>query len=144
MSEMERNLALTRDVYASWSASSGTDGATLLDLMTDDVRWGSLANGAPGAEFAVDTVGKDGVRQYLTSLAAEWTLDYYEVDELIADRDRVIALARCGWTNRATGKSVRTPKCDVFRFRDGKIAEFRAYYDTASVRSAATHDDDTG
>ena len=82
--------------------------------------------------------------KFLAALAAQWTMDYYEIDELIADRDRVIALTRCGWTNRSTGKSVRTPNCDVFRFRDGRIAEFHTCYDTASVRSAATHDDDTG
>ena len=140
MTEVERNLAVTRQIYALWSGSRGEDSAPLLELMTEDIRWGSLASGAPGAEFTVDTVGKQGVRDYLSALVAGWSMDYHELDELIADRDRVIALSHCGWTNRATGKSIRTPKCDVFRFRDGKIAEFYEYYDTARLRGAASHD----
>jgi uncharacterized protein len=49
-----------------------------------------------------------------------------------------VMLGRCSWRYKKTGKVVSTPKCDSWRFANGKAVEFYEYFDTAQVHAAAT------
>ena len=59
-----------------------------------------------------------------------------EMDEYIAQGDRVVVIGRMAWRNRATGKVAETPKLDVWRLRDGKAVDFVEFYDTARAAAA--------
>ena len=57
--------------------------------------------------------------------------------KLCADNIAFGSLGRCTFRYKKTGKVVSTPKCDSWRFANGKAVEFYEYYDIAQVHAAA-------
>lgn len=138
MSEKD-NVGILKRGYELWSESKGEASEYWFELMDDNVCWASTVDErSPGMEFAVDCQSKEGVVQYFETLAKTWEMENCHVEEYIAQGDRVVVLGSCKWKNRSTGKSVETKKVDVFRMSDGKIVDFREYYDTAKAIAAAT------
>lgn len=138
MTAEEKNVQLLRKGYALWNSETGaTEGVRYwLNLLADDVRWRSLANGVPGLEFTGRCHSKAEVQGYFEVLGANWELIEYRTDEYIAQGDRVVMLGACKWKSNRTGKLVESPKADVFRFRDGKVVDFMEFYDTAAALAA--------
>ena len=131
------NVELLRRAYDLWNDSKANSVDHWLDLVADDVRWRSLAAGATGMEFTRDYDSKAGVEKYFADLGRQWAMNYYTVDEFIAQGDRVVMVGRCGWRNKQTGATIDTPKVDILTIRDSRIVEFFELYDTAKVLSAA-------
>jgi len=50
------------------------------------------------------------------------------MDAVLASRDIVIIYQTITFTAKATGKGGTLPVCELFRFRDGKVVEWRAHY----------------
>jgi uncharacterized protein len=111
-----------------------------LSLMTDDIQFRSLAAGAPKMEFTRASTCKEEVKSYLAQLTSDWEMIQYEIDEYIAQGDRVVALGSCAFRNKRTGKVLDTTKADFHKFRNGKICEFFEFYDTAQAIAQATAD----
>jgi ketosteroid isomerase-like protein len=126
-----------KDAYRQWHDSKGGSVDAWLDLMTDDVRVYSLAAGAPGAEFTAATTSKKDFRRYFEGLLGDWEMINYKTVEFIADDDHVAVRGSTAWRNRKTGRIVDTPKANFWTFRDGKIAEFHEFYDTAALIAGA-------
>ena len=135
--EADQNIAVLREGYARWSDSRCSSIDHWLDMMADDFRFRSVADGAPGLEFITSDCGKDGLRRYLEGIAAEWEMLHFRVADLIADGDRVVAVVDSGWRNKATGKSLNLPMVNVWRFRGGRPIEYLEVYDTAKLVAAA-------
>ena len=110
----------------------------LIAVFDDDVRFGSLGRGAEPVTFTAPRVGKKHMRGYFEELLLNWNMIHYTIDYMIAEGDRVAAIGSTAWTCKATGKSVETPKVDVWLFKDGRAVEFYEYFDTAQVFAAAT------
>ena len=138
MSSEANNVAMLKDAYQRWHDSKAGSVDHWLNLMTDDVKFRSLAAGAVEMHFTRDSSNKDEVKRYFAGLTSDWEMIYYRVDEYIAQGDRVVALSQVSFKHKKTGKQLVTPKADFHRFRDGKICEFFEYYDTASAIAAAT------
>ncbi|MEC5145963.1 nuclear transport factor 2 family protein [Chitinophaga sp. 212800010-3] len=87
-----------------------------LSFCTDDVVW----------TFVGDRIlqGKEAVRQYMTTAYAEPPA--FIVENLIAEGDFVTALGKISMKNE-NGVKVHYTYCDVWRFRDGKMAELTAF-----------------
>jgi ketosteroid isomerase-like protein len=83
---------------------------------TEDMEW----------EFVGDRTlkGKEAVRQYMKAAYVE--PPRFRVDHLIAEGDFVTALGDIEMKDE-TGRLVRSAYCDVWRVRDGKLAELRAF-----------------
>ena len=64
-------------------------------------------------------------------------MEFYQVNEFVAQGGRVVALCECSWTNKRTGKLVTLPKVDVWFFENGKVTEFMEYFDTHTAVEAA-------
>ena len=62
---------------------------------------------------------------------------HYTIDQYVEQDDVVCAIGSTSWTNKQTGKTIDTPKVDVWRFKDGKAVAFFEYYDTAALRDAS-------
>lgn len=137
MAHEPSNVATLKDAYHRWHDSKAGSVDHWLNLMTDDVQFGSLAVGAVEMQFTRPSCCKDDVKQYFTGLASEWDMIYYRVDEYIAQGDRVVALGQVSFKHRKAGKTLITPKADFHNFRDGKICEFFAFYDAASALATA-------
>jgi ketosteroid isomerase-like protein len=62
----------------------------------------------------------------------------FDMNDFVADGDRVVVIGRVAWRNKVTGKVADTPKVDIWRFRDGKAIDYAEFYDTARAFAAAT------
>src|SRR6266536_1232869 len=66
------------------------------------------------------------------------TLDYttFEPREFIAQNDKVVSLVYSEATVRDTGRAFVNPEAHVWTIRDGKLARFQSYHDTAAAAAA--------
>lgn len=133
---VEENVKLLKKGYQLWNDSKAESVDYWMNLIADDVKWRSLADGAPGMEFTKVCNCKNDVVQYFQELGSRWEMIHYTVDEFIAQGDRVVMVGSCGWRSRETGREVDTPKVDIIRIRDSKIIEFQELYDTAKALAA--------
>lgn len=109
----EANKAILQKANA---AITQGDNEGFLHFCTEDTRW----------NFLGDKVleGKEAVRQWMVTAYAK--PPQFKVTALIADGDYVAALGEIDIEDEA-GKPARHAYCDVWRFRDGKMAELKAF-----------------
>ena len=138
MSTEDSNITALKEAYRQWHDTKGKSVDRWLALMTDDVKFRSLAEGAKPMEFTRRSTCKDDVKSYFAGLTDDWEMDYYRIDEYIANGDRVVALGSCSFKHKKTNKILQTPKADFHKFRNGKICEFFEFYDTAQALAVAT------
>jgi ketosteroid isomerase-like protein len=131
------NVATLKKAYDGWAGEKASNLECWTSIMADDVEMRSLADGAPGVAFSQARHGIAEARKYLEELTRDWEMLSYEVEDYVAQGDRVVAIGSTTWRNKRTRKAVATPKVDVWRMRDGKIVEFTEYFDTAKVLAAA-------
>jgi uncharacterized protein len=137
MSEESRNVEILKLAYADWGGKKAADLSCWTGIMADELKIKSLAAGASGVEFTRKRSGKDEATAYLEELVRDWEMLSYVVEHYIAQGDRIVAIGSTSWKNRKTGKTVNTPKVDVWRMRDGRAVEFAEFYDTAAMLAAA-------
>ncbi len=94
-----------------------------LSFCTDDTEW----------TFVGDKTlrGKEAVRQYMAKAYVE--PPKFMVEHLIAEGEFVTAIGKISMKNE-DGKMVDYSYCDVWRFRDGKMAELKAFVIEAGSR----------
>jgi uncharacterized protein len=132
-----QNVAILKDAYRQWHESKGASVDVWLDLMAEDVKVRSLADGKPAASFTSEGNSKAQFKRYFDGLLADWEMINYKASQFIAQDDRVAVMGSTAWRNRKTGRAVDTPKADFWTFRDGKITAFYEFYDTAALVAAA-------
>ena len=98
------------------AAVSRGDNEGFLQFCTDDTKWA----------FVGDQIlqGKEAVRQYM--LTAYSKPPKFDVKNLIAEHDFVTAIGYITMPDK-NEKMIRYAYCDVWRFRDGKMAELMAF-----------------
>jgi len=136
MSEEERNVILLKDAYTHWANSKGDSADHWMSIMTDRIKFGSIAEGAKGADYLTSYQSRDEIVQYFAGIKRDWDMLEFVSEHFVAQGDRVVMLGRCAYRNKHTGKTVTTPKADSWRFADGKAVEFYEFYDTAQLRDA--------
>jgi uncharacterized protein len=72
----------------------------------------------------------------LIPLARDWDRFSARAHDFIAQGDRVVTLGEYSGTFKATGKSMTAAFAHVWAIRDGRLARFDMYTDTAKVREA--------
>jgi uncharacterized protein (TIGR02246 family) len=99
------NAAITRGDYEGF-----------LSYCTEDTEW----------EFVGDKTlqGKDAVRRYMAEVYEE--PPKFRVENLIAEGEFLTAIGTISLKDEQ-GKMVNYSYCDVWRFRDGKMAELKAF-----------------
>ena len=109
----EKNKAILEQANA---AVVKADYEGFLSYCTDDVEW----------TFVGDQTlkGKEAVRQYMKKTYIEPPT--FTVDRVIAEGDFVTTLGDISIKDGA-GKVVHFTYCDVWRLREGKLAELRAF-----------------
>lgn len=92
------------------------DNEGFLSFCTEDTEW----------TFVGDKTlrGKEAVRQYMATAYLE--PPKFMVEHLIAEAEFVTALGKISMKNE-DGKMVDYSYCDVWRFRDGKMTELKAF-----------------
>ena len=124
----------TQVVQALFDAIQSGDRARILGLLTDDVAW--WVAGPPEIPYAGTFRGHEEVARFFAIFGAAIDYESWEAQEFITEGDTVVVVGEERWTATNTGKSAVNPWVLVLTVRDGKIARFRAYEDTAASRDA--------
>ncbi len=108
--------------------------AGLLSELTNDVIWHvAPVNNVP---YTGTRNGQEGAADFFTQMAeCEDTLQF-EPREFIAQGDKVAVVGQYAGRVKATGRDYETYFIHVFTMRDGKIARFDEYTDTAAITAA--------
>ncbi len=120
---MADNKEIIRAFIGAWSR---LDADELVDYFTDDGTYHNMP--------MEPVSGRENVRQLIGGFLSTWTATEWEIVNLIADGDVVIA-ERVDKT-KAGDKAVDLPCTGVFEMRDGKIAVWRDYFDMGTYASA--------
>ena len=100
MTQEQTNTALLEKAYTAWHDTKGGF-AVWMDLLADHISFGSLADGKPGMGFTKPRASKQEVIGYFEGLAADWTMEFYHINEYVAQLDRVVAIGECACTTCA-------------------------------------------
>lgn len=130
MAEQE-NLRLIQDAYMAFGRG---DVAALIDTMTDDVVWDTL--GPQQIPYAGVFHGKDGVAEFFKILAESDDVQSFEPLRFFAQGDMVVVLGHYSAIVKATGNLAETDWVQTFKFREGKVAEYCDYFDSAKFAEA--------
>jgi steroid delta-isomerase-like uncharacterized protein len=125
----EENKTATRHLYQSVNAG---DLAVVDEVIAD----GFVEHEAmPGLE-----PGKAGVRQMFEMFTSAFEGAKFEVDDMIAEGDKVFALVRLTGTHRtefmgipASGRAINVGVADSFRFAGGQAIEHWGVMDTGAM-----------
>src|SRR5437763_8949586 len=75
-------------VRSMYDAFARADIATILNTLDQQIDWRSPENLPHGGHFN----GRDGVAQFFQGIGERWETLMVDVDDVLSDRDRVIAL----------------------------------------------------
>ena len=128
------NATIAQTVYDDWNRR---DFDHLASLMADD---GAIVFVGSGERFE----GPDGARQFSQMWADAFPDGRITIDNVLDAGERVAVewtgtgthtgtLTSSAGAIPATGRSATVQFCDVFEFRNGKVAMLRTYYDSASL-----------
>jgi len=120
----QRILAL----YAAYAAGQR---AAFHDILAPDITWYSA--GPPDLPWAGARTGRDAVHAYFDILSVHSDVEGYTPEHSVEQGEWLILLGTLRVRVRSNGIAEDYRKVDAFRFKDGRIAEFREYYDTASA-----------
>src|SRR5690349_9532442 len=122
-------------IRALYDAFARGDVPAVLGAFAPDIVW----NEAEGSVYAdrYPYVGPQAVLEgVFMRIGTEW--DGYTVtpEEIIGSGDSVIARGRYRAAFKATGVAVNAQFAHAWKLRDGKVAAFQQYTDTAQFRDA--------
>jgi ketosteroid isomerase-like protein len=121
-----------RDAYLAYQ---DRDIPALLRCLTDDVRWFEI-----GPQDLIPTAGtrkgREQVEEFFDMLEASEEVQSFRPQHFVAQGDMVVVLGELKSRVRSTGGVINSPWVHVFTLSDGKISEFRSFYDTAAAVTA--------
>jgi ketosteroid isomerase-like protein len=121
-------------IHQAYDAFRRGDIPAIIGMLTEDVIW--IAEGVEILPWTGIMHGHEGALKFFAALAADLEGFELEMTEDLADDTRVFSLGRFTATVKKTGKRVSTPIAHFFRMRDGKICEFRDFFNTAAFAEA--------
>jgi ketosteroid isomerase-like protein len=130
MSEQD-NVAVVRRAYENFK---GGNIGGILDSVTDDVDW--RLPEIEGAAFSGGRKGRASVGGFFSQLADSQDSVSFEPREFVAQGDKVVALGTYLWRVKKNGREYGGDWAHVFTVRDGRIAGFHEYMDSAAARAA--------
>ena len=125
------NAEVIKTVYAAYAAG---DLATIQSYMTEDVAW--IAEGHPAITWTGEFHGKANTSGFFAGLRNDLADPVLAMDIFISEGDVVATFGRFQATVRSNGVRVDTPVAHYFRLRDGKIAEYRNFLNSAAMVEA--------
>jgi len=128
----EENTRLAQSAYEAFGRG---DIAALAAMMADDIEW--VLPGDPNDNPMAGTYrGKDEVLAWFGRLAEDLDFTAFEPRDFIAQGDKVVSIVHAEATVRNTGRSVVNDEAHLWTFKEGKVARFRIYFDTAAAAAA--------
>jgi len=122
---MNENERIVRDFIAAWSTLNVD---RIVGYFTDDGVYHNI--------MLQPVAGRENLRKFIQGFVKSWSATDWEIRTLISKGDIVIA-ERVDRTSLGA-KQVALPCCGVFELKDGKIREWRDYFDMATYTKAVT------
>jgi ketosteroid isomerase-like protein len=134
VSEQE-NVQVVQQMYAAFGQGNLP---AVLETLAEDVDWQSPVTRTEPSEisWAQPRRGREQVGQYFGELLENVEPEQLEPLEFTVQGDRVVVEGRNRGRVRSTNRPYEHDWVMVFTLREGKIARFRHYYDTADVAVA--------
>ena len=124
----EQSVEVVRGIY---DALGRGDMTGVLGAMADDIKWYE----AEGMPYGGLYQGGDAVAQNVFGPVMQDIPNFAVTPEqFIASGDTVAVVARYTGTGKDTGKELDLQVVHVWDVRDGKLAKFRQFADTAKFR----------
>ena len=127
------NTKVVQDAYAAFKRG---DIQTLLGFMTDDVEWRAVIGAGPHVPFSGERRGKASVAEFFTIVSETEDFEEFDPREFIAQGDTVVAVGHYRAVTKSTKKRFDSDFVMVFTLRNGKVAAFREFTDSAAVNAA--------
>ncbi len=116
---------------AYYTALRAGDFVTLERLLTPDIRVEYFGQSGLLPWCGVHH-GFAGYRNFLSQVRDALELVEMVPEATVTEGDWTVSMGRGLWRARRNGREVRVGSTNAFRFRDGLIAEYRVYTDTAA------------
>jgi len=130
MSEND-NIQKLQQLYAAFGRG---DIDMILSNVTEDVSWGT--DSVVDVPWYVIRQGRDGVGDFFATLAREVEFTNFVPSHFAGAGDRVYAHIETGIKVKKNGRTASYASVHEFIFRDGNVARFRAFEDTAATGDA--------
>jgi hypothetical protein len=101
----------------------------LWDLFDDNV----VFHEAPCLPYGGSFKGKEAAIKAYTNLSGHYSNMRTEVDAILGGEDVVIIYQTINFTVKANGNEGTLPVSELFRFKNGKVVEWRAMYFDANM-----------
>ncbi len=126
---MASNLETAKKGYELFQKG---DVATLIkDLVDDDCVWIS-AGPKDKKPYAGNFKGKQQIGNVFAQVAETWEFTEFAPREFIEQGDTVVVLDTASGRSKKTGKAIKTEWAHVAKYKQGKLAFFQEYVDTAA------------
>ena len=123
-------------IMAGYRLFQSGDIRALMERYHDDAEMVGPENDM--VPFSGSFHGKADIMQFFGKLDAAVQAVHFHPRNMIAEDDKVVVSGDSTWMAKHTSRSYDSSWVHVFTIRDGKIARFEAYYDTA-VAAKALH-----
>jgi uncharacterized protein len=131
MDMADDNVQQAKEAYAAFGRG---DIPGLMERFADDIEWVEPGKTPISGTFR----GKAQLTEWFGKLGGLIDFQRFEPREFIAQGDKVVVLIHSESTARSTGKKLTQEHAHVHTYRDGKLAHFVEYVDTAPIMEALT------
>jgi hypothetical protein len=121
------NISLIRSLYAAFERG---DFATIVGAITSDASWEVVGRVKDYPLFGTRK-GPAAVREFFNQIGETQEAVSFKPRDFHAAGNTVLVLGHYTWMLRRTGKPVDTEWAHVFTVKNGKVAAFREFTDTA-------------
>jgi uncharacterized protein len=132
MMNEDKNVKAVKDAYLAYQDRNIP---ALLRCLTDDVRWFEI-----GPPDLIPTAGmrkgREQVGEFFAALERSEDVQSFRPQHFVAQGETVVVLGELKSRVRSTGSEINSPWVHVFTLSEGKISEFRSFYDTAAAVAA--------
>jgi ketosteroid isomerase-like protein len=128
----QADVALIQSLYAAFGCG---DIATIIAAVTPDIEW--RLNGSRSDYPLLGTwKGPQGVQAFFDELARIQDFSEFTPREFLSSGDRVFVLGHYASTMRKNGRKAASDWVHIFTVRNGKLAAFLEFTDTAEFARA--------
>ena len=121
------NISLIRSLYAAFERG---DFATIVGAIAPDASWEVVGRVKDYPLFGARK-GPAAVRAFFNQICENQEAVSFKPRDFHVAGNTVLVLGHYTWMLRRTGKPVDTEWAHVFTVKDGKVAAFREFTDTA-------------
>lgn len=125
-------VAVVQQAYAAFGRG---DIQGVINTLAEDIEW--ITPGSPDQiPMAGTRRGPAQVLQFFGSLAENVDFHKFDPYKIIAQGDTVVVMVRERSTIRPTGRTLEQELVHVMEVKNGRIARFTEYFDTAQTAAA--------